>query len=49
MSNLPENPVMRRLAHLACEFPEISELEINPLLVMPEGEGAYAVDVRGGR
>jgi acetyltransferase len=38
---------MRRLAHLACEFPEISELEINPLLVMPEGEGAYAVDVRG--
>jgi hypothetical protein len=29
------------------DFPEISELEINPLFVLPEGEGAFAVDVRG--
>jgi acetyltransferase len=38
---------MLRLSQLACDFPEISELEINPLYVLPEGQGAYAVDVRG--
>lgn len=36
-----------RLAQLAEEFPEIKELEINPLIVLAEGQGAYAVDVRG--
>ncbi len=36
-----------RLARLATDIPGIKELEINPLIVLPEGEGAYAVDVRG--
>jgi acetyltransferase len=38
---------MLRLSQLACDFPKIAELEINPLYVLPDGEGAYAVDVRG--
>jgi acetyltransferase len=38
---------MLRLSQAACDFPEIAELEINPLYVLPEGQGAYAVDVRG--
>jgi acetyltransferase len=36
-----------RLAQLACDLPEIAELEINPLVVLPAGLGALAVDVRG--
>jgi acetyltransferase len=36
-----------RLSQLACDFPEIVELEINPLYVLPPGQGAFAVDVRG--
>jgi acetate---CoA ligase (ADP-forming) len=35
-----------RLSHLAYDFPQLSEIEINPLRVMPEGEGAWAIDVR---
>jgi acetyl coenzyme A synthetase (ADP forming)-like protein len=35
-----------RLAQLAADFPELTEIEINPLRVLPEGEGACAVDVR---
>jgi len=38
---------LMRISQLGDEFPEIEELEINPLYVMPEGEGAYALDVRG--
>jgi acyl-CoA synthetase (NDP forming) len=38
---------MLRLSQVACDFPNIAELEINPLYVLPEGQGAYAVDVRG--
>jgi acetyltransferase len=38
---------LMRMAQLADELPEIKELEINPLYVLPEGEGAFAVDVRG--
>ncbi len=37
--------VLRRLAQLAADFPQLAEIEINPLLVLPEG-GAFAVDVR---
>ena len=40
---------MLRLSRLACDFPEISELEINPLYALPKGQGAFAVDVRGTR
>jgi acetyltransferase len=38
---------MLRLSQAACDFPEIAELEINPLYVLSAGQGAYAVDVRG--
>lgn len=38
---------MLRLSQAACNFPEIAELEINPLYVLPQGQGAFAVDVRG--
>jgi acetyl coenzyme A synthetase (ADP forming)-like protein len=39
--------VMLRMSQLACDFPEIVELEINPLFVLRKGKGAFAVDVRG--
>ncbi len=34
------------LSALAVNHPEISEMDINPILVHPEGEGATAVDCR---
>ena len=36
-----------RFSSIATDFPAITELEINPLLVLPEGQGVFAVDVRG--
>jgi acetyltransferase len=36
-----------RLAQLGVDFPQIKELEVNPLRVLPEGKGVFAVDVRG--
>lgn len=38
--------VLMRLARLAVDFPQLEEIEINPLRVLPEGQGAFAVDVR---
>jgi acetyltransferase len=38
--------IVQRLACLAVDFPEILEVEINPLLVLADGQGAMAVDVR---
>ncbi len=38
--------VIQLLAQAALDWPQIAEMEINPLVVMPEGEGIYAVDVR---
>lgn len=38
--------VLFRLAQLAAEHPEIAEIEINPLRVLPKRQGAVAVDVR---
>ena len=38
--------VLIRLAQLAHEFPGFQEIEINPLRVLPAGQGAVAVDVR---
>jgi len=35
-----------RISQLAIDFPEIQELDINPLLVMSKGKGVVAVDVR---
>ena len=35
-----------RIGHLAADHPEIAELDVNPLLVLPQGQGAIAVDAR---
>jgi acetate---CoA ligase (ADP-forming) len=35
-----------RVAQLAADFPELSEIEINPLRVLLSGQGVLAVDVR---
>ena len=35
-----------RLSQLAMDHPQIAEIEINPLVVYPEGEGALALDGR---
>ncbi len=35
-----------RLSYLVEEIPELAELEINPLRVLPPGSGAVAIDVR---
>lgn len=35
-----------RLSQLLSDFPEIKELDINPLLVLPEGEGVKVLDAR---
>ncbi|MGI6368284.1 MAG: acetate--CoA ligase alpha subunit [Anaerolineae bacterium] len=35
-----------RIAQLVMDWPEIAELDINPLLVRPQGEGGVAVDMR---
>ncbi len=35
-----------RVAQLVTDFPEIAELDINPLLVREKGKGAVAVDMR---
>lgn len=38
--------VIRRLGQLAADFPELAEVELNPVRVLPTGQGAFAVDVR---
>lgn len=38
--------VIAQLSHLAMAHPEIQEIEINPLIVYPEGEGVLAIDSR---
>jgi len=35
-----------RISQLAFDHPELAELDVNPLLVLPEGQGVVAVDVR---
>jgi acetyltransferase len=35
-----------RLAQLAADLPEIAEAEINPLRVLPAGQGVVALDAR---
>jgi acetyl coenzyme A synthetase (ADP forming)-like protein len=35
-----------RVSQLAMDFPEILELDINPLMVQEEGKGAVAIDMR---
>jgi acetyltransferase len=38
--------VLYRLAQLAADFPQLVEIEINPLRVLSRGEGVVTVDVR---
>jgi acetyltransferase len=38
--------VLMRIGQLVTDFPQIKELDINPLLVYPEGKGALALDMR---
>jgi acetate---CoA ligase (ADP-forming) len=38
--------VIERVSQLAIEVPRILELDINPLLVLPKGQGVCAVDAR---
>jgi len=35
-----------RVGQLVQDFPEIVELDINPLVVYPQGQGAVAIDMR---
>ncbi len=50
--NLPEFDVdsivscIQRLSQLALDFPQITEVEINPCLVLPKGQGILALDGR---
>lgn len=37
---------LQRLSQLVTDFPEIVELDINPLLVLPHGKGVVAIDAR---
>lgn len=38
--------ILVKLSHLALNHPTISEIEINPLMVLPAGKGSLAVDTR---
>lgn len=38
--------VLMKVSQLSMDFPEIMEFEINPLMVMPDGKGCVAMDVR---
>jgi acyl-CoA synthetase (NDP forming) len=35
-----------RVSQLVTDFPEIVEMDINPLMVFEEGRGAIAIDMR---
>jgi hypothetical protein len=35
-----------RLSQLTSDFPRIAELDINPLIVHPDGEGCHVADIR---
>ena len=37
---------IERVSQLAVELPEAVELDLNPLIVRPEGKGVVAVDAR---
>ncbi len=38
--------IICRLGQLASDFPELAEIELNPVRVLAYGEGAFAVDAR---
>jgi acyl-CoA synthetase (NDP forming) len=35
-----------RLSKLLCDFPEIREIDLNPVRIYPTGEGVCALDAR---
>jgi acetate---CoA ligase (ADP-forming) len=35
-----------RVGQLSADFPQFTEIELNPLIVLPKGQGAVALDVR---
>jgi 4-hydroxybutyryl-CoA synthetase (ADP-forming) len=37
---------LQRLSQLVMDFPEIQEIDINPLLVFEQGKGCKAIDIR---
>jgi acetyl coenzyme A synthetase (ADP forming)-like protein len=46
-SDLPAvEDALRRLSQLAADFPRIAELDINPLIVHPAGQGCHVADIR---
>jgi acetyltransferase len=38
--------VLLRIAQLSSDFPQLMEIEINPLMVLAKGQGVFAVDTR---
>jgi acyl-CoA synthetase (NDP forming) len=38
--------VLLRIGQMVGDFPEIAELDINPLMVYPQKRGAIAIDMR---
>jgi acyl-CoA synthetase (NDP forming) len=38
--------ILQRLSQLASDFPEIDEMDLNPVLAFDKGKGAVVVDVR---
>ena len=38
--------VLLRVSQMCCDFPDIGEMDINPLIVLEKGKGAIAVDAR---
>jgi acetate---CoA ligase (ADP-forming) len=50
--NIPERDlaaikdVLLRISQMCCDFPEIEEMDINPLMVFEKGKGTVAVDAR---
>jgi acetyltransferase len=38
--------ILLRVGQLAVDCPEIIEMDINPLIVLPAGQGALAADAR---
>jgi len=46
MDLAPAAKCLSRLSQLVLDLPEVTELDINPLLVLPEGQGALVLDAR---
>ena len=38
--------IIQRVSQLMCDLPQIQELDLNPIKVLPEGRGCFVVDCR---